>query len=257
MLIDAHCHLHFSSLDSPLGVSQNSLSSLCHRSVVNGTCEADWPEVVALSHQHPELVHPSFGLHPWKVRERSARWEQALRKLLLDLPHSAVGECGLDRWKRPYDLNDQIQVFRTHLKLASELDRPITIHCLQAWGALLETLRTCDSLPRRLLLHSFCGSIEVARELSSLGAHFSLSGYFLHSRKASQLAVFRQLPPEQIHFESDAPEMSPPSQFQRWGKAGLNHPADFPLIASALSAASGVSLQQATDNTQNFFRISL
>ena len=34
--------------------------------VVNGTSEADWPQVRRLAEQCPSVI-PAFGLHPWRV----------------------------------------------------------------------------------------------------------------------------------------------------------------------------------------------
>ena len=67
------------------------------RMVVNGACEGDWPQVLALAKQYPEVL-PSFGYHPWYLQERTPDWLANLKHFLDAVP-SAVGEIGLDRWK--------------------------------------------------------------------------------------------------------------------------------------------------------------
>jgi TatD DNase family protein len=64
-LYDAHNHLQ----DDRFGGRQAELLAACRqtglaRMVVNGACEADWPQVLALAQAHPEVL-PSFGYHPW------------------------------------------------------------------------------------------------------------------------------------------------------------------------------------------------
>ena len=54
---------------------------------------------------------------------------------------AAVGEIGLDRWIKDYDMEQQEEVFIWQLRLAAERNLPVSIHCLQAWGRLLEILR--------------------------------------------------------------------------------------------------------------------
>ena len=62
--------------------------------VVNGACESDWPQVLALARANP-LVLPSFGYHPWYLPERTVDWQKNLEKFLDETP-GAVGEIGLD-----------------------------------------------------------------------------------------------------------------------------------------------------------------
>ena len=51
------------------------------------------------------------------------------------------GKFGLDRWVKDYGLEQQQEVFVWQLRLAAEQNLPVSIHCLQAWGPLLDTLR--------------------------------------------------------------------------------------------------------------------
>ena len=110
--------------------------------------------------------------------------------------------------------------------------------------------------PRRFLLHSFNGSIETARRLLPLGAYFSFSGYFLHDRKAAVLETFRQLPPDCVLLETDAPDMLPPvDQVRHPLPDDANHPANLPTIAATYAERTGVSLETlAARNEENFVR---
>ena len=221
--------------------------------VVNGTTEADWEKVQQLSLDHPDLIVPSYGLHPWYLNQRSDSWLATLVELLKDSPIATIGECGLDRWIKDHDIDLQISIFKKHLELAVELNRPITIHCLKAWGPLLTLLKERPVLPEHLLLHSYSGSLETAKELLKLGAHFSFSGYFLHSRKENVREVFRQLPHDRILVETDAPDMCPPSP--NYPLADLNHPANLPDIASQCSQLLNIPVEQFARNSRNFFNI--
>lgn len=68
---DAHNHLQ----DERFAGRQRELMVEARRAgvarmVVNGSCEEDWPQVAALAREFPEVL-PSFGYHPWYVRERT------------------------------------------------------------------------------------------------------------------------------------------------------------------------------------------
>lgn len=250
-MIDAHNHLQDPRF---LGDQKTLIAKMKSEGitacVVNGTCEEDWPKVSELANQHPGFVIPSFGLHPWKVSERSPSWFETLRDFLEAHPEAGLGECGLDRWMKKPDLEAQHSVFRAQLELAHELDRPATIHCLKACGPLLDELRSQPALPR-FLLHSFGGSIEVARQCLKLGSWFSFSGYFLHPKKAATRAVFTQIPPERILAETDAPDMAPPYPSHNLGS--LNHPANLRMITNELASLCECPVDTFSKNAREFF----
>src|SRR5262245_59235164 len=85
--------------------------------VVNGSCEEDWPDVMSVA-DYAQVI-PSFGYHPWYVKERTAEWQSALLRRL-DARPSAIGEIGLDRWIKDFDLPQQEEVFTWQLRLAAE-----------------------------------------------------------------------------------------------------------------------------------------
>lgn len=241
-LYDAHNHLQ----DERFAGRQEELIAACRTEgivamVVNGACEADWPAVAALARRHPDLVVPAFGYHPWYLSERTPTWREHLLRALEQTPGATVGEIGLDRWKPGLDLADQEAVFREQLRLAAARNLPVSIHCLQAWGRLLEILRAEPRPARGLLLHSFGGPVELVPELTRLGAYFSLPGYFAHARKARQRETFRRVPPERLLIETDAPDQPLPTERLKYAVPGapsgsdsgarpLNHPANLGAV---------------------------
>jgi len=254
MFIDSHNHLQAPRFDQYRDTIITEMRRVgIKRCIVNGTAEADWGAVKQLALDYPDFIVPSFGLHPWYLGQRSDGWLHALTALLNDLPFSAIGECGLDRWIKDHNIDLQLSIFRKHLELAVELNRPITIHCLKAWGPLLTALQKSPSLPKRILLHSFSGSLETAKELLKFGARFSFSGYFLHSRKENVRDVFRQLPKDRILLETDAPDMCPPSP--DYPLANLNHPANLPDIAHQCAEILDIPVKQFSQNSHHFFNI--
>lgn len=228
--------------------------------VVNGSCEADWPQVLDLARQQT-LVLPSFGYHPWYVRERSAGWLDSLKRHLDTVP-SAIGEIGLDRWIDDPDVPRQEEMFRAQLRLAAERDLPVSIHCLRAWGRLDAILREEPRPACGFLLHSYGGPAEMVDGFVKLGAYFSLSGYFAHERKSKQRAVFARVPLDRLLLETDAPDMWPPREWNDYPLADpaaggpMNHPANLAAVyrfAAKLLAADCAELTTRVE--QNFQRL--
>ncbi|MGO8679113.1 MAG: TatD family hydrolase [Limisphaerales bacterium] len=261
MLYDAHNHLQDARLAPHLDAVLAALRREgVARMVVDGSCEQDWPAVAALARRCPEVI-PSFGCHPWYVKERSPNWQQALIGCLDALP-SAVGEIGLDHWIRDYDAEQQEAVFAWQLRLAADRNLPASIHCLQAWGRLLELLRA-GPLPRcGFVLHSYGGPLEIIDPLAELGAYFSLPGYFANQRKTRQREAFLHVPPDRLLIETDAPDQFLPESLvqypladSRSGRA-LNHPAN---LAAVYRFAAGL-FQEPLENLarrveENFLRL--
>jgi TatD DNase family protein len=236
---DAHNHLQ----DERFAGRQNEMLAAGEkvgiaRMVVNGACESDWPQVLALARVNP-IVLPSFGYHPWYLQERTPDWLQNLEKFLNAVP-SVVGEIGLDRWKPNLSYAGQEEIFLAQLRLAAERNLPVSIHCLQAWGRLLELLQKNPRPQRGFVLHSFGGPAEMMPAFTKLGAYFSFPGYFLNERKQRQRESFRHVLPERLLIETDAPDQLLPADKNGFpltdaeGKP-LNHPANLVAVYEGLA----------------------
>lgn len=261
-LYDAHNHLQ----DERFGGRQDELVAAAARAgvarmVVNGACEDDWPAVQSLARRHP-VVLPSFGCHPWCLRERTSDWQAALRRFLDETPGAVIGEIGLDRWKPDLPYEGQEEAFAAQLRLAAGRNIAASIHCLKAWGRLFELLRQCPRPARGFLLHSYGGPAEMVKPLAELGAYFSFPGYYLRARKARQREVFKQVPPDRLLIETDAPDQCLPDEWNAHplsdpatGKA-LNHPANLPAIYHALATELALPVaEMAVQVEENFMRL--
>ena len=259
-LYDAHNHLQ----DDRFSGRQTELLASCReaglvRMVVNGACEEDWPQVLALAQAHPEVL-PSFGYHPWYLQERTANWRQNLVAYLNRVP-SAVGEIGLDRWKPGLPYEGQEEVFITQLRLAAERNLPVSIHCLRAWGRMLEILQAEPRPARGFLLHSYGGPLEMVKPFVGLGAYFSLPGFYAHERKERQRETFRQIPLERLLIETDAPDQLLPTGLGQaltdlaTGKP-INHPVNVAAVYQFAVGLRGITWEEMSQQAErNFLRL--
>ena len=260
-MIDAHNHLHDARLVPHRPVIFAELARLgVTRAIVNGTREDDWPAVAALAREQ-SFVIPSFGLHPWHVATRSADWLARLRAMLDAQPGAVIGEIGLDRWIAGHDPAVQREVFTAQMALAAERNLPATMHCLRAWGALWDLIRTEQVPARGFLLHAYGGPAEMVRGFVARGAYFSFNAYFLHERKAAQRAVFQHIPPDRLLVETDAPDLRPPDErnphpLRDADGHPLNHPANIALAYTALATLRGMPVAELTVQiAENFARL--
>lgn len=263
LLIASDAHLHLQ--DDLLWSHRDLLLRDCEQAgvnklVVNGTCPEDWDRVASAAAISIRIL-PSYGLHPWKAASRGQDWFEDLSRRLEADPRACVGEIGLDRWIvdriRPDDprlppggapsLASQEAVFLPQLELASRLNRPATLHCLDAWGRFLDLLRHSPLPARGFLLHAYSGPADLVGPFSDLGAYFSFNGAFLEPRKTRLQDVFRAVPEERLLLETDAPAMLPPEGFRTppapgAGERGLaTHPAWVSGYLRPLAGIRGVA----------------
>ncbi|GIM00902.1 hypothetical protein Vretimale_5797 [Volvox reticuliferus] len=140
--------------------------------------------------RHPDLLARLAPIPP-------ERWMPRLQSLLTAHPHAVVGEFGLDRaavvpgtrlqpaWAH------QLALTEMHLRLASELGRPASLHCVQGYGALQDMLRTLgpEGCPPKIMLHSYGGSVDLIRGFTKLPKGVGDRIYFSHQRSRSRQAV--------------------------------------------------------------------
>ncbi len=256
---DSHNHLQDTRLSSVLPELATEYAQLGVKGVVvNGVEESDWGRVGELSQLH-SFVQPAFGLHPWFIKERSDAWLERLEHCL-DTCGGSIVEVGLDKWVKDYDLEDQVSVFIAQLQLAAERNLPLSIHCLKAWGTLLEVLES-NSLPEKgFLLHSYGGSSEMIKPLVQLGAHFSFCGNFLAHKKSKLHQVFRQIPLDRILVETDAPDQALPQEnethplIDNEDGSRLNHPANIVAIYQGLADILGMPVEDLEKQVEKNFK---
>ena len=251
-LFDSHCHLQYPDLKNNLeevllrAKEAGVLEMLCC-----GTEESDWPLVQELARIHPQIIIPSFGLHPWYIKNRSTVWLKNLEDFLKTMP-SAVGEIGLDHSLADFNEQEQNSVFISQLELANQLQRPVTIHCRKAWESLLKILKAivphCGGM-----IHSYSGSAELIPALEDYGLYLSFSGSVTRSGNKRGRKAIGTVSPERLLIETDSPDLLPAGL-----PDGTNEPAN--LIHVLKEGAALLHLREeefalrTRENTKRFLK---
>lgn len=260
MYFDAHNHLQDDWLTPWRSEILRDLPGLgIGGMVVNGTDEEDWAAVESLAGEHPCII-PSYGVHPWHVDGVTPQWKERL-EACLDRG-GMVGEIGLDRWKTDRNFDRQIEIFQWQLGVATERNLPATIHCLRAWGALWDIVRTHPMPARGFLLHAYGGPVEMVDGFLSRGAYFSFSGSFLAKGRERKLEPFRVLPLDRLLVETDAPAMPLPEEIDCHplpptpDGTRINHPANLAAAYEGLAAVRGMPLDELVETVaENYARL--
>ena len=168
------------------------------------------PLGVELVNEYPwafEVKSPvySIGIHPWYIDEK--KWPEHLDVVAHHLTQKgcwAIGECGLDkRIEVPFDL--QCDVFKAHLLLAEQHQKPVVLHLVGAFQELLSIKKQLKiSVP--LIVHGFSKNAQLAQELVRHGLYLSFGKYLL--RNPDLREAFLAVPEDRIFLETDTLEES-------------------------------------------------
>jgi TatD DNase family protein len=242
---DSHCHLQ--SLPDPAAAAARALRCGVGGFAVCATREDDWGAVLALAGVHHSAVCPALGVHPFWAGGVSSGWDERLRSLLVRHPDAGVGEVGLDRSPRcSVPLDQQEAVCMAQLRMAREMDRPVSAHCVQSHGRFLELCRAAGGpFSAGLVLHAYSGSAELVGPFSELNAFFSFGGAFTRSPPGSKSRrAAAAVPLGRLLVETDSPDGMPsPASLRRAASAGAwgGSPGVAAAAAAAASAADGAA----------------
>lgn len=237
-LFDAHCHLQVvPDIKKALG---RATSAGVERMVCCGTKSGDWQTVLQLAEQFPQIT-PMIGIHPWFVSRQWKENFQTLEALLREHPKAGIGEVGLDFQKHFINCVEQESCFAAHLDLAREMNRPVVVHCVQAWGRLVDLLR--EHPAPRVLLHAFGGAAELIPELIKLNCWFSFCGSVTNPNAKRVRASAVAVPDDRLLLETDSPDFTPP------GCQPPNEPANLLQVAKIVAELRGISPDKLADLT--------
>jgi TatD DNase family protein len=208
MYQDAHIHLQdILNKEHRVHILRSAYESTIKRFFCNATSPNDWAVVNEYAQCEKNII-PFFGVHPWFVDSLPKNWVEQLNQYLNEKP-CGIGEIGLDRLKGKLNFEKQQQVFIQQLELALQRKKVFSVHCVRAWGSLLDIFRsyreTLEKVP--FMIHAFSGTKEVISELISLGAYISFTPGLVMGAPQKVREAFQEVPLERLLLETDFPAM--------------------------------------------------
>jgi len=200
-----------------------------------------------------DRFHVAVAIHPNHTVGITEEDWQTIVKLAHRNDVVAIGETGLDRYWNDAPIEVQIGMFHQHIELSQETEKPILIHCRDAWDELLPILRQARGLQG--VIHAFSGNTDQMLTCVKLGLLISFSGSVTYrNAKFSPLwEAATHVPEDRLLIETDAPFMIP---HPYRGKLPRNEPTLATLTALRLAELRGVSLQRIAETTsQNAFQL--
>jgi TatD DNase family protein len=251
MLIDSHAHLNMSPF-------RHDLDDVVARARAAGVCEilnvgydpVSLDETIALVGRYDE-VHAAIGIHPHEAKCWDAELEKKVKQLLLRKKVLALGEVGLDYYRNLSPRDVQRDVFRRQIGIALYFEKPIVVHCRDAFRDVIEILREEGASKIGGIFHAFSGGIIEAREVLDLGFVIGIGGPLTY-KKSKLPAVASRLPSSAFVLETDCPYL-PPVPYR--GKR--NEPAYIRIVAEKMAEIRGVSVEDIERAAEVNYRVLL
>lgn len=250
MLIDSHCHLDFSDFDGRHDelLQRMREHEVSHALVISVNLQ-DFPRVLALAERYDNLF-ATVGVHP----DYEDVEEPTVERLVALGQHAriiGVGETGLDYYRLQGDLEWQRQRFRTHIRAARALGKPLIIHTRAAAEDTLRIMREEGAAEVGGVLHCFTETQAVADAAIDMGFCISFSGIVTFKKAEELRQVAQALPLDRILVETDAPYLAPAPY-----RGKLNEPAFVRHVAQCVADVRGITLEElAAASTANFRRL--
>jgi len=251
-LVDSHCHLDFEALAAqlPAVLQRAADGGVSHMLCVAVNLE-DFPRITALAAAHAH-VFASVGVHPNAtdcMEPDAARLAE-----LAAAPGAkvvAIGETGLDYFRRDDKPAWQRRRFENHIEAAKAAGRPLIIHTRAAAADTMDMLEGLGARDAGGVMHCFAEDWAVAARALDLGFYISFSGIVTFKNADTVKEVARKAPLERILVETDAPYLAPVPH-----RGKTNEPAFVRHTAECVAELRGESPQHIAEaTTANFFRL--
>lgn len=245
--VDSHCHLFLA--DEPAAeLLDRALVAGVDWVMTPGTDLARSLEARALASAFPGRVLWAAGLHP----HDAIHWpDQQGRLSALAADADAIGECGLDYYRNLSPVDAQRRAFSDQLDLASILDKPIIVHCRDAFADVFDLVGEAG-LGERTVLHCWTGGPKWTRRFRDLGVTFSFAGPITYPTGDTVRRGAAEAPPERTLVETDTPYLTPPPD-----RHLPNEPANVPAVGAVLAKVWGMEVAEVarvtSDNAARVF----
>lgn len=225
-------------------------------------CGYDAPsnlQALELAARSPQL-HPTVGFHPHEADGVSPAMLRELESQAALPEVVAVGEIGLDFYRKLSTEMNQRALLDSQLGIALRVQKPVCVHTRSAEDTVFEHLGPFAVEMAKVtagppgVMHCFGGTFEQAQPYVAAGYLVSIACPVTYPKNETTLRLARELPLEVLVIETDSPYLPPQDR-----RGQLNEPANVIEAARAIATARNESLEHVlavtTANARRLFRI--
>lgn len=213
--IDIHSHINLEPLSSQ---REEVVARMVENEVGTITIGVDYKtslEAIEIANKY-DFIYAGVGLHPNDNLDETFDVEK-YRQLAQNEKVVCIGETGLDYFRNEGEdfKIRQKEIFKQHIELAIELNKPLMIHARPSKGSMDAYMDALDVLEifkkenstLHANFHFFVGDLEIAKRIIENNWTVSYDGPITFSRDYDEVIKF--LPIQNIMAETDAPFAAP------------------------------------------------
>jgi TatD DNase family protein len=153
-------------------------------------------------------VYHSIGVSPSEVSHPGRDWELKIEEGTKLKRIVAIGEIGLDYYRKFGNKDAQIELFIRQLEMAEKLNFPVIVHNREAGRDVFEILK--NKLPNKGgVLHCYSEDWEYAQQALELNLYISFAGNVTYRNAKNLHETVKNMPLDRILIESESPFMVP------------------------------------------------
>lgn len=242
-IVDSHAHVvtEYFKEDQEEVIDRAFASGVCQ--MVNPAVTVDdFEELRELARRYDNL-YIAVGQHPHEAKDWSASLAARLRDSLEEEKVVAVGECGLDFYYNHSDREQQLKAFREQVQIARDSQKPVIVHCRDAWQEAIEILKEEQDHRLRGVFHCFTGSPAIMPLVEELDFYVSFSGIVTFQNARDIQACAPLVRKDRLLVETDCPFLAPQKM-----RGKRNEPSFVWWVAEKLAELREESLEQIADH---------
>ena len=198
-------------------------------------------------------IYHAVGVSPSEVTTPGKDWIQTVESSL-KLPNVvALGETGLDYFKKFGNKRSQIELFITQLEIAQKANVPVIIHNREAGKDIFDILS--ERIPDAgAVLHCYSEDADYAKKALDLNVYFSFAGNLTYRNARNLHDTVLNIPVDRILIESESPFMVP-AEFRGKRNMPCYTPSTVKFLAELLDMDLEELSAQLWKNSCKFFRL--
>ena len=240
MMIDTHCHLgidDYNNLEEVISHMDNNIM------IVSGVNTKSNKEAIELANKY-DNIYVTIGIHPEEIGNNI---EDDILFIENNINHPKVvgiGEIGLDYYYSKDNKQEQKKWFIKQLEIAKKYNKCAVIHSREATLDTYEILKNSGN--KKVNIHCFSGSLEVARDYVSLGYCLGIGGVVTFKNADRIKEVVKNIDLSYLLLETDSPYLTPEPY-----RGKKNEPFNILYVAKEIAELKGFSVDEVLLATTN------
>ena len=254
MYIDTHCHLNSEQLyNNYEEIIKECLNKNIRLLIIPSYTIESAKQAIEIAEKY-DFVYAAIGFHPTEIKEYN---DNEYKWLDVNLNHPkviAVGEIGLDYHWDTTTKEEQLASFKKQIELAIKHNKPVIIHSRDAIQDTYDCLKNNKADLIGGIMHSYAGSVEMAKEFIKLNFLLSFGGplTFLNAKMPKE--VVNSIDVKYLLTETDSPYLAPHPY-----RGTMNVPMNVILVAEKMANLKNISVdelnKQILENVNRLFKL--